>query len=154
MVEYVIRHFKWDWSGVAFPPLPLPKDFQALWPSYELAVAEEAAEHFELPELPQVIFYAMLLSEAKGLGVLHGRVLRTLESALIELRWNTFESWVWLYSDRIFEVRFQTKAELEQSSGAGQQEEDSEVHPRTFSKHLFVVLLNYVIVLLIQWGHS
>jgi len=92
MVEYVVCHFKWDRHGVSFPPLPLPKDFQALCPSYELAVAKEAAEHFELPELPQVIFYVMLLNEAERLGVLYGRGLRILESALIELRWSTFES--------------------------------------------------------------
>ncbi|KAJ8428641.1 hypothetical protein Cgig2_017140 [Carnegiea gigantea] len=92
MAEYVVRHFAWDQRGAAFPPSPLPKDFQALYPSYELAVAKEAAEDYELPELPQVIFYAMLLNEAKRLGVLHGRAPRTLESALTELHWSTFES--------------------------------------------------------------
>ncbi|KAJ8434801.1 LOW QUALITY PROTEIN: hypothetical protein Cgig2_033751 [Carnegiea gigantea] len=103
-----------DRCGVAFPPLPLPKDFQALCPSYELAMVEEAAKHFELPELPQVIFYAMLLDETERLGVLHGRALQILGSALIELR------------DRIFETRFRAKAEPEESSGTGQQEKDSE----------------------------
>jgi len=39
-------------------PSPLLKDFQALCPSYELVMAEEAAEDYELLELPQVIFYA------------------------------------------------------------------------------------------------
>jgi len=86
MIEYVVRHFTWDQRGVAFPPSPLPKDFQALCPSYELAVAEEAAEDYELLELPQVIFYAMLLNEAERLGVLYGRALRTSELALTELR--------------------------------------------------------------------
>jgi len=56
MAEYIICHFEWDRRGVAFPPSPLPNNFQALYQSYELAVAEEATEHFELPELPQVIF--------------------------------------------------------------------------------------------------
>jgi len=69
-------------------------------------VAEEAAGHFELPELPQVIFYVMILNEVERLGVLHGRTLRIMESALTELRWSTFESWVWLNGDRIFEARF------------------------------------------------
>ncbi|KAJ8427748.1 hypothetical protein Cgig2_008552 [Carnegiea gigantea] len=95
MAKHVVRHFVWDQHGVSFPPLPLPKDFQALCLSYELAMAEEAAEDYELPELPQVIFYMMLLNEAERLGVLHGRALRTLESALTELRWSTFESWRW-----------------------------------------------------------
>ncbi|KAJ8426754.1 hypothetical protein Cgig2_029423 [Carnegiea gigantea] len=59
MGEYVTRHFAWDRRGVPSPPSPLPKDFQALCPSFELAVAEKATEYYELPELPQVIFYAM-----------------------------------------------------------------------------------------------
>ena len=66
MAGYVVRHFEWDQRRVAFPSSPLPKDFQALCPSYELAVAEETAEHFELLERPQVIFYAMLLNYAEG----------------------------------------------------------------------------------------
>ncbi|KAJ8443340.1 LOW QUALITY PROTEIN: hypothetical protein Cgig2_015821 [Carnegiea gigantea] len=52
---------------------------------FELAVAEEAAEYYELLELSQVIFYAMLLNKAKSLGVLQGQALRSLESALTEL---------------------------------------------------------------------
>ncbi|KAJ8424507.1 hypothetical protein Cgig2_017740 [Carnegiea gigantea] len=35
---------EYDRRGVAFPPLPLPKDFQAPCTSFELAVAMEAAE--------------------------------------------------------------------------------------------------------------
>ncbi|KAJ8423208.1 hypothetical protein Cgig2_006761 [Carnegiea gigantea] len=92
-----------------------------------LAMADEAAKDYELPELPRAIFYAMFLNEAERLGVLHGRALRTLESVLTELRWSTFESWVWLYGDRIFETRFRTRVAPEESSGAGLQEEGSEV---------------------------
>ncbi|KAJ8445075.1 hypothetical protein Cgig2_022595 [Carnegiea gigantea] len=127
MAEYVIRHFEWDRRRIAFPLSPLSKDFHNLCLSYELAVAEEAVEDYELLELPQVIFYAMLLNEARRLGVLHGRALRTLELALTELHWSIFESWVWLYGDRIFEAQFRTKAEPKESSGGDQQEEGSEV---------------------------
>ena len=55
-------------------------------PAWGGLLPEEAAEDYELPELPQVIFYAMLLNEAERLGVLQGRLLQTLESALTELR--------------------------------------------------------------------
>ncbi|KAJ8428793.1 hypothetical protein Cgig2_009978 [Carnegiea gigantea] len=102
-------------------------EYVALYSSYELAVAEEAAEDYELPELPQVIFYAMLLKKAERLGVLHGQALRTLESALTELHWSTFESLVWLYGDWIFEARFPTKMTPEESSGANPKEESSDV---------------------------
>ncbi|KAJ8429460.1 hypothetical protein Cgig2_015312 [Carnegiea gigantea] len=68
----------------------------------------------------------MLLNEAERLWVLHGLMLRVMESALTELRWSTFESWVWLSGDRIFEARFWAKAEQkEESSRTGQEEEDS-----------------------------
>ncbi|KAJ8435828.1 hypothetical protein Cgig2_017123 [Carnegiea gigantea] len=86
MAEYVVYHFEWDRREVTFPPLPFPNDFQALCPSYELAMAEEAARWFELLELPQVIFYRMLLNEAQRLGVLYGRILCIMELALTELR--------------------------------------------------------------------
>ncbi|KAJ8442696.1 LOW QUALITY PROTEIN: hypothetical protein Cgig2_001789 [Carnegiea gigantea] len=127
MAEYIIRNFQWDRRGIALPSSPLPRDFQALCPSYELAVVEEAAERFELPELHQVIFYAMLLNEADRLGVLHGRALRTLESNRALLEWLRV---VWLYGDRIFEARFWIKVEPEGSSGAGKQEEDSKAEQK------------------------
>ncbi|KAJ8449213.1 hypothetical protein Cgig2_021677 [Carnegiea gigantea] len=76
-----------------------------------LFVTEEAAQRFELPELPRVIFYAMLLNEAERLGVLHRRMLRIMESALTELNWGTFENEV-----RIFEAQFREKAEHEEDS--------------------------------------
>ncbi|KAJ8435910.1 LOW QUALITY PROTEIN: hypothetical protein Cgig2_010029 [Carnegiea gigantea] len=97
-------------TGLLFP------DFQALCPSYKLAVAEEAAWCFELPELPQAIFYAMLLNEAGRLGVLYGQMLHVIELTLTKLRWSTFESWVWLNGDRIFEARFWVKAEQKEES--------------------------------------
>ncbi|KAJ8436717.1 hypothetical protein Cgig2_027388 [Carnegiea gigantea] len=64
----------------------------ALCLSYELAVVKEAAQCFQLPELPHTIFCAMLLNEVERLAVLHGRALRIMESALIELCWSTFEA--------------------------------------------------------------
>ncbi|KAJ8420506.1 hypothetical protein Cgig2_015270 [Carnegiea gigantea] len=58
MGEYATRHFAWDRRG-------------GLCLSFELAVAEGAVEYYELPDLPQLIFYAMLLSEAERLGDEH-----------------------------------------------------------------------------------
>ncbi|KAJ8427752.1 hypothetical protein Cgig2_008556 [Carnegiea gigantea] len=92
MGQYVIRNFEWDRRRVAFPLSPLPNAFQALCPSYDLAMAEGVSRYFKLSELPQTIFYAMLLSEVERLGVLHRRTLHIMESALTELRYSTFES--------------------------------------------------------------
>ncbi|KAJ8426225.1 hypothetical protein Cgig2_003850 [Carnegiea gigantea] len=92
MSEYVTRHFAWDRRGIAFPPSSLRKDFQTLCPGFELAEVEEAGEYYELPKLPEVIFYVMLLNEAERIGVMQGQTLRSLESALTELCWSAFES--------------------------------------------------------------
>ena len=70
MVQYVIRNFEWDRREVAFPLSSLPNDFQALCQSYHLVITEGDTRWFELPQLSQVIFFAMLLSEAERLGVL------------------------------------------------------------------------------------
>ncbi|KAJ8430981.1 hypothetical protein Cgig2_027694 [Carnegiea gigantea] len=109
MSEYVTRHFAWDQHGIAFLPSPLPKDFQTLCPGFDLAVAEEAAEYYELPELPQ------------------GQALPSLKSVLTKLCWSAFESWIWLFSDRIYETRFRSKGSLGENSGAGRQKEGSGV---------------------------
>ncbi|KAJ8437776.1 hypothetical protein Cgig2_024080 [Carnegiea gigantea] len=47
-----------------------------------------------------------------------------MESALTELCWSTFESWVWLNGDRIFEARFQAKAEQKKESPEAEQVEE------------------------------
>ncbi|KAJ8426359.1 hypothetical protein Cgig2_025498 [Carnegiea gigantea] len=56
----------------------------------------------------------MLLNEAEKLGVLYERTLRIMELAFTELRLSTFESWMWLNGDRIFEARFREKGEHEE----------------------------------------
>ena len=114
MAKYVAYHFEWDRCGVGFPLLTLPNNFQALCPSYELAVAKEIARRFELPELPQVIFYMCFLTKRRGWGSC--RIVRIMESTLTELRWSTFELWVWLNRDQIFEARFREKAKHEEES--------------------------------------
>ncbi|KAJ8420374.1 hypothetical protein Cgig2_026993 [Carnegiea gigantea] len=78
-------------TGEASPPSPFSKDFQSLCRNFDLATVVQAAAYYELPELPQAIFYAMLLKAADKLGVLHGPRLRSLEVALTELHWGAFE---------------------------------------------------------------
>ncbi|KAJ8431150.1 hypothetical protein Cgig2_026747 [Carnegiea gigantea] len=86
---------------------------------------EHVVRHFEwdhrgiaFPLSPLLKDFQALCPSREAWG-LTWRALRTLELALTELCWSTFESLVWLYGDRIFEVQFRTKAELEESSGPG-----------------------------------
>ena len=50
---------------------PPPEDFLTLCLRFLLSEAEGAVAEFELPEIEQVTFYAMLLNEAVELGVAH-----------------------------------------------------------------------------------
>ncbi|KAJ8432913.1 hypothetical protein Cgig2_004587 [Carnegiea gigantea] len=125
MSEFVLRRFRWDRRGKVFPPSPFPKDFRSLCLDFDLATAEQAAAQYELPELPQVIFYAMILNEAEKLGVLHGLRLRSLEVTLTELRRGAFESWIWLFGDRVYEARFHPKGNLGKGTRAGGEGESS-----------------------------
>jgi len=60
----VRESFVWHWRRALRPPRPLPEDFHALYPRFSLFEAEGATVDFELPEMVQVTFYAMLLNEA------------------------------------------------------------------------------------------
>ncbi|KAJ8434129.1 hypothetical protein Cgig2_024247 [Carnegiea gigantea] len=74
MALYVLGNFEWHCRKVVFPPAPLPYNYRELCPDFNLAVAEEYAQDYEVPELPQVVFMAMLLNDVVKLGVLsrHG----------------------------------------------------------------------------------
>ena len=64
MVDYVRETFKWHLSGVSRPPLPLPENHQDLCPSFTLSeVEEEAAWDFDIPEMTQATFYAMVVND-------------------------------------------------------------------------------------------
>ncbi|KAJ8445935.1 LOW QUALITY PROTEIN: hypothetical protein Cgig2_009864 [Carnegiea gigantea] len=114
MSEFIIRRFSWDRRGEG-PVTPL-KRFSVL-----------AAEHYELPELPHVIFYAMLLNEVEKLGVPHGPRLRSVEVALTKLHWGAFESWICLFGDQVYKARFHQKGGSGEGTRAGHQGESSSV---------------------------
>ena len=71
---------------MAFPPRPLPSDYEELCLGFVLAEAEEYVRDYEVPELPQVVLLVMLLNDAVKLGTLHGWMIGVMESALKELR--------------------------------------------------------------------
>ena len=91
MADHVREFFVWRWRRASPPPRPLPEDFHALCPRFSLPEAEGTAADFELPEMVQAIFYAMLLNEAIELSVVRGFIVEGLKSALMGLRWSSFE---------------------------------------------------------------
>jgi len=85
MALYVLEKFDWYCREVAFPPLPLPSDYKDLCPDFDLATTKETTRDFEVAEVPQVVFVAMLLNDAVKLSILHGWMTGMMESALTEL---------------------------------------------------------------------
>ena len=70
-----------------FPPRLLSSDCEELFSNFVLTVAGEYTQDYEVPELPQVVFLAMLLNDVVKLSVLRGWMIRVMESTLKELRW-------------------------------------------------------------------
>ncbi|KAJ8444842.1 hypothetical protein Cgig2_008899 [Carnegiea gigantea] len=101
MALYILGNFKWYRREVAFPPGPLPYHYEELCPDFDLAVAKEYAQHFE------VVFLVMLLNDAIKLGVLPEWMIAIIESALKELRWNAFQARMGRNRGRIKEARRQ-----------------------------------------------
>jgi len=94
IADYVRESFIWCWRRATRPPRPLPEDYHVLCPRFSLHKTEGAAADFELPEMVQVTFYAMLLNEAVELHVVHDFMAKGLRLALVGLRWSSFEVWM------------------------------------------------------------
>jgi len=52
MVLYVLSNFEWYHREVAFPPRPLPSNYEELCLDFVLAEAEEYARDYVVPKLP------------------------------------------------------------------------------------------------------
>ena len=94
MADHVRESFVWRWRSASRPSRPLPEDFHALCPRFSLPEAEAAVANFELPKMVQATFYAVLLNEAVELGMASSFMAEGLKSALVGLRWSSFEVWM------------------------------------------------------------
>ena len=105
MTLLVLETFDWHLRGVAFPPLPLLDDHQDLRLDFVLASAEEAAQDFPLPEIIQVVFYAIVLNDDLELRVLSRDLAEMPKSTFIGLRWSTFKVSMRRHRDNILRGR-------------------------------------------------
>ncbi|KAJ8442013.1 LOW QUALITY PROTEIN: hypothetical protein Cgig2_033777 [Carnegiea gigantea] len=85
MANYVRETCIWHWKSTSRPLHPLPEDFHVLRPHFSLAEAEGAAVEFELPEIVQAMFYAMLLNDAFKLGMAHEYTAESIKSSLVHV---------------------------------------------------------------------
>ena len=83
------------------PPRPLPEDFSGLCPGFSLSEAEIAATELGLPEMVQATFYAMLLNDAVELGAAHEFTGDEMKPVLMDLRWSSFEKWIYCMDDTL-----------------------------------------------------
>ncbi|KAJ8421484.1 hypothetical protein Cgig2_014962 [Carnegiea gigantea] len=92
VADNVRETFRWHWRSASHPLRPLPEDYRELCPCFTLSEAEEAAHDFNLPEMVQATFYAMLLNDAMELGIASGFIDVDLKVSLEGLRWTPFKS--------------------------------------------------------------
>jgi len=120
MALYVLENFDWYRRETTFSPLPLLYDYKDLCLDFDLATTEETIWDFYLPEIPQVVFFAMVLNDAVKIGVLHRWMITIIESALKELRWSIFEECLQCKSDDILEAHHsETDNNQEEGSESG-----------------------------------
>ncbi|KAJ8425245.1 hypothetical protein Cgig2_015852 [Carnegiea gigantea] len=80
MADHVRETFKWHLRATSHPPRPLPEDYRDLCPGFILSDAEEAAHDFNILEIVQATFYAMVVNDAVELFVMSRDMARALNA--------------------------------------------------------------------------
>ena len=92
---------RWHRRNASRPPRPLPEGFFGLCPGFSLSEAEIAAAELGLPEMVQATFYTMLLNDTVELGATHEFTGDGMKSVLMDLRWSSFERWIYCMEDTL-----------------------------------------------------
>ena len=99
MALYLRETLGWHRRNATRPPRPLPEDFSGLCRDFSLSEAEQAAAELGLPELVQATFYAMLLNDVVEFGAAHEFTGDEMKSVLMDLKWSSFEKWIYCMDD-------------------------------------------------------
>ncbi|KAJ8421108.1 LOW QUALITY PROTEIN: hypothetical protein Cgig2_009237 [Carnegiea gigantea] len=91
---FIMETFKWHVRGTERPPESLPENYNDLCLYFDLSMAEEATQDFRIPEMTQVVFYAIVVSEDLELGIVNRDLAEHLKSSLEDLRWYMCEAWL------------------------------------------------------------
>ncbi|KAJ8427248.1 hypothetical protein Cgig2_023914 [Carnegiea gigantea] len=95
-IKQAADYAKETFKGAVRTPRSLPMSHYELCPHFNIAVAEEAARDFRIPEMIQGIFYAMVVNEALKLGVLSRDLAEHLKLCLEGLQWYMCKAWLQL----------------------------------------------------------
>ncbi|KAJ8453190.1 LOW QUALITY PROTEIN: hypothetical protein Cgig2_008074 [Carnegiea gigantea] len=82
MADYVRENFRWHWRSASRPPRLLPEDYREL--CLHFVLSKEAVRDFELSKMVQANFYAILLNDTVGLGIVSGFIAADLMTSLEE----------------------------------------------------------------------
>ncbi|KAJ8431005.1 hypothetical protein Cgig2_025687 [Carnegiea gigantea] len=179
--EYVQETFQCPLRETSAERLrPLPEDHLILCPSFDAGVATRYAQDSNTPEMVQAIFYATVVNEVAKWGITEAPDVGPAAATLGSLRVLVRELEYRLRGARILRP-VNLPADLTSSSGPVEvsglgdappvslkalleysfsssnsllESSSSAGTPSYPFQALFVVLINYVIVLLIQWGRS
>ncbi|KAJ8433058.1 LOW QUALITY PROTEIN: hypothetical protein Cgig2_020625 [Carnegiea gigantea] len=93
--EYIQDHFRWSLRDPTDPgPRSLSSDYHSLCPRFDLKVARRYAHGSHIPEMVQVIFYAMVIDDAAELGLFHRLTMDVVMWAMRKLDWGPMETWL------------------------------------------------------------
>jgi len=81
MADHVRETFRWHWRNASRLLRPLKEDYWDLCPYFILFKAEEAARDFKIPKMVQATFYAILLNNAVGLGIVSRFLVANLKAS-------------------------------------------------------------------------
>ncbi|KAJ8446296.1 hypothetical protein Cgig2_005827 [Carnegiea gigantea] len=109
--------FKWHLRMASLPARPLSEDYQGLCLSFTLPDAEEVARDFNILQIVQAIFYAMVVKDAVKLSVVNRDVAGDLRLTLKGLRWTSFESWLSVNKYALLEAQLAPGGNLGPANG-------------------------------------
>ncbi|KAJ8438624.1 hypothetical protein Cgig2_017962 [Carnegiea gigantea] len=125
MANYFRETFKWHLRGASHLLRPLLEYYQDLCPSFTLSDTDEAACDFDIPEIVQATFYAMVVKDAVQLSVLSRDLAGNLKSTLKGLRWTIFKSWLNVNKHALLEVQLGRRVLLGGGLGQANNQEES-----------------------------
>ncbi|KAJ8449158.1 hypothetical protein Cgig2_027160 [Carnegiea gigantea] len=118
MASYVRETFRWHLRGALRPSQPLLKNYKDLCLRFTLSDTEEAVSDFNIPEMVQATFYAMVVNDALELDAMS----RDMASPK-GLQWLIFESWLRINKHALLGAQLHGQANPEVGPGpaSGQQ---------------------------------
>jgi len=125
--EYVKENFLWSLKeSFTLRPSLLPENHHGLSLNFDLLMAMQYAHNSRILEMTHAIFYAMVVNNARELG-LSSRI--AMDCMISALNWGVIESWLWGIEKRLRRAQIPRLVDLiANPAPAGGPEEDSRLN--------------------------